>query len=175
MKLLVEGVRSGPSVGSSSTQGGFSKLSHIRNALCSACAIRSIFPQSRGVKHLDCSHPQKARMPVSWSSVGMTTSRSAMQLRNTSLPICVSRGGSQMCVMATHWVKVDLRRAVISAHMRLTSTSRLPRREIADRAFHAAPMLRHVEIAAGIQHVGFAAWQGCQQLQIVKLPPSVLS
>ena len=50
-----------------------------------------------------------------------------------------------------------------------------PRREIADRAFYAAPMLRHVEIAAGIQHVGFAAWQGCQQLLIVKLPPSVLS
>ena len=45
-----------------------------------------------------------------------------------------------------------------------------PRREIADRAFYAAPMLRHVEIAEGIQHVGFAAWQGCQQLQIVKLP-----
>ena len=37
-----------------------------------------------------------------------------------------------------------------------------PRREIADRAFYAAPMLRHVEIAAGIQHVGFAAWQGCR-------------
>ena len=36
-------------------------------------------------------------------------------------------------------------------------------------------MLRHVEIAEGIQHVGFAAWQGCQQLQIVKLPSSVLS
>ena len=50
-----------------------------------------------------------------------------------------------------------------------------PRKEIADRAFYAAPMLRHVEVAAGIQHVGFAAWQGCQQLQIVKLPPSVLS
>ena len=49
------------------------------------------------------------------------------------------------------------------------------RREIADRAFYAAPMLRHVEIAEGIQHVGFAAWQGCQQLQIVKLPSSVLS
>ena len=50
-----------------------------------------------------------------------------------------------------------------------------PRREIADRAFYAAPMLRHVEIAEGIQHVGFAAWQGCQQLQIVKPPSSVLS
>ena len=50
-----------------------------------------------------------------------------------------------------------------------------PRREIADRAFYAAPMLRHVEIAEGIQQVGFAAWQGCQQLQIVKLPSSVLS
>ena len=50
-----------------------------------------------------------------------------------------------------------------------------PRKEIADRAFYAAPMLRHVEVAAGIKHVGFAAWQGCQQLQIVKLPPSVIS
>ena len=50
-----------------------------------------------------------------------------------------------------------------------------PRREIADRAFYAAPMLRHVEIAEGIQHVGFAAWQESQQLQIVKLPSSVLS
>ena len=49
-----------------------------------------------------------------------------------------------------------------------------PRREIADRAFYAAPMLRHVEIAEGIQHVGFAAWQECQQLQI-KLPSSVVS
>ena len=36
-------------------------------------------------------------------------------------------------------------------------------------------MLRHVEIAEGIQQVGFAAWQRSQQLQIVKLPSSVLS
>ena len=50
-----------------------------------------------------------------------------------------------------------------------------PRGEIADRAFHAAPVLRRVEVAMGIQHVGFAAWQSCQQLQIVKLPPSVIS
>ena len=50
-----------------------------------------------------------------------------------------------------------------------------PRKEIADRAFYAAPMLRHVEVAAGMKHVGFTAWQGCQQLQIVKLPPSVIS
>ena len=50
-----------------------------------------------------------------------------------------------------------------------------PRGEIADRAFYAAPSLRHVEVAMGIQHVGFAAWQSCQQLQIVKLPPSVIS
>ena len=50
-----------------------------------------------------------------------------------------------------------------------------PRGEIADRAFYAAPVLRHVEVAMGIQHVGFAAWQSCQQLQIVKLPPSVIS
>ena len=50
-----------------------------------------------------------------------------------------------------------------------------PRKEIADRAFYAAPMLRHVEVSAGIKRLGFAAWQGCQQLQIVKLPPSVVS
>ena len=36
-------------------------------------------------------------------------------------------------------------------------------------------MLRHVEVAMGIQHAGIAAWQSCQQLQIVKLPPSVIS
>ena len=30
-------------------------------------------------------------------------------------------------------------------------------------------------VAAGIKRIGFAAWQGCQQLQIVKLPPSVIS
>ena len=42
----------------------------------------------------------------------MTSSRSAMQLRNTSLPIRVSRGGSQISVMATQWAKVDVRRAV---------------------------------------------------------------
>ena len=50
-----------------------------------------------------------------------------------------------------------------------------PRGEIADRAFYAAPSLQHVEVATGIQHVGIAAWQSCQQLQIVKLPPSVIS
>ena len=30
----------------------------------------------------------------------------------------------------------------------------------------------HVEVAIGIQHVGIAAWQSCQQLQIVRVPPS---
>ena len=50
-----------------------------------------------------------------------------------------------------------------------------PREEISDRAFHAAPLLRHEEVAMGIQHVGCTAWQSCQQLQIVKLPPSVVS
>ena len=50
-----------------------------------------------------------------------------------------------------------------------------PRGEIADRAFYAAPSIRHVEVATGIQHIGIAAWQSCQQLQIVKLPPSVIS
>ena len=50
-----------------------------------------------------------------------------------------------------------------------------PRGEIADRAFYAAPSIRHVEVATGIQHTGIAAWQSCQQLQIVKLPFSVAS
>ena len=50
-----------------------------------------------------------------------------------------------------------------------------PRGEIADRAFYAAPLLRHVEVAMGIQYVGIAAWQSCQQLQIVRLPPLVIS
>ena len=49
------------------------------------------------------------------------------------------------------------------------------RREVADRAFYAAPMLRHVEVAGGMKHIGFSAWQSCQQLQIVKLSPSVIS
>ena len=50
-----------------------------------------------------------------------------------------------------------------------------PRGAVPDRAFYAAPSLRHVEVTTGIRHVGAAAWQACQQLQIVKLPPSVIS
>ena len=46
-----------------------------------------------------------------------------------------------------------------------------PRREIADRAFYAAPMLRHVEIAEGIQRVGFAAWQGVSNCRSSSSPP----
>ena len=50
-----------------------------------------------------------------------------------------------------------------------------PQGEIADRAFSAAPSIRHVEVATGIQHMEIAAWQSCQQPQIVKLPFSVVS
>ena len=46
-----------------------------------------------------------------------------------------------------------------------------PRGEIADRAFYAAPVFPRVEVAMAIQHEGIAAWQSCQQLQLVKLPP----
>ena len=46
------------------------------------------------VNRCSCSHPQNARLPISLSSVGMTTSCSTTQFRKTSLPICVSRGGS---------------------------------------------------------------------------------
>lgn len=49
-----------------------------------------------------------------------------------------------------------------------------PRGAVDDRAFYAAPTLRHVEVATGTQHIGFAAWQGCPQLQIVRLPLSVV-
>ena len=35
-------------------------------------------------------------------------------------------------------------------------------------------MLRHVEVALGITQIGTAAWQSCHQLQIVKLPSSVV-
>ena len=48
------------------------------------------------------------------------------------------------------------------------------RKEVPDRAFYSAPMLRHVEVAQGITQIGSAAWQSCHQLQIVKLPPSVV-
>ena len=45
---------------------------------------------------------------------------------------------------------------------------------IPDSAFYAAPTIRHVEVAQGLHTIGAVAWQSCQQLQIVKLPPSVV-
>ena len=78
----------------------------------------------QGVKRTNCSHPQKARMPMSWSSVGIT-SRSDIQLRNASLPICLSLGGSQTSDKATQCANVELRITVMPVHMRLTSTNRL--------------------------------------------------
>ena len=36
------------------------------------------------------------------------------------------------------------------------------------------PDLRHVWVEEGINTIGASAWQSCQQLQIVKLPPSVV-
>ena len=67
------------------------------------------------------------------------------------------------------------RTVLLQRQRRLPQSSSNPRGEIADRAFYAAPSIRHVEVAAGIQHTGIAAWQSCQQLQIVKLPTSVVS
>ena len=49
-----------------------------------------------------------------------------------------------------------------------------PRGAIADRAFYAAPSLRHVEVATGIQHVGVAAWQTSATANC-QAPPSVIS
>ena len=116
MKLLVKGVRVWP----------------IKwKELYPRCPVKVVTQQEGivfrldgplGAKRSSCAHPQKARMPTAWSSVGRTTSRSAMQLRNASLPILVNRGGSQMSARATQWAKVELRIAVTSVHIRLTST-----------------------------------------------------
>ena len=59
------------------------------------------------------------------SSVGITSSRSDVQQRKASLPIRCSFGGSHMSAKATQCAKVNCQMAVISVHMRLTSTSRL--------------------------------------------------
>ena len=94
MKLLVEGVRIWSFCAKQLYPRWFFKI--VAHQKCVMfCLYDSVDLPRRGVKHLNCSQPRKARMPISWSSVGMTTSRSAMQLRNTSLPICVSRGGSE--------------------------------------------------------------------------------
>ena len=61
-----------------------------KKALCSACMCWSFSPRSRRAKTLSCSHPQNARMPISWSSVGMTTSWSAMQLRKAPYQFALS-------------------------------------------------------------------------------------
>ena len=64
-------------------------------------------------------------MPRYRSSVGITSSRSDVQQRKASLPIRCSFGGSHMSAKATQCAKVEFQMAVISVHMRLTSTSRL--------------------------------------------------
>ena len=101
----------------------FFKFVAHKKALCSACTHCSTSLQSRRVNRCSCSHPQKARLPMSLSSVGMTTSCSTTQLRKASFPICMRRGGSHMHCNATQWAKVEESRAVISVLMRLTSTT----------------------------------------------------
>ena len=76
----------------------------------------------QGSKSLQLLTPAESTLPMSLSSVGMTT-WSTTQSRKASLPICVSRGGSHMQFKATQWAKVAESRAVISVPMRLTSTS----------------------------------------------------
>ena len=76
----------------------------------------------QGGKSLQLLTPAECTVAISLSSVGMTTSCSATQFRKTSLPICVSRGGSHVQFKATQWANVEERRAVISVLMRLTST-----------------------------------------------------
>ena len=41
-------------------------------------------------------------------------------------------------------------------------------------AFSHVPDLRHVLVEPGIQTIGESAWQSCQQLQIVKMPATVV-
>ena len=103
---------------------GFFKLvTHKEGIVLCLHPLFNVTPIQGGKSNrCSCSHPQNARLPISLSSVGMTTSCSATQFRKTSLPICVSRGGSHIQFKATQWANVEERRAVISVLMRLTST-----------------------------------------------------
>ena len=42
------------------------------------------------------------------------------------------------------------------------------------KAFSYVPDLRHVQVEPGIRTIGASAWQSCQQLQIVKMPSTVV-
>ena len=118
-EFLVKGIRIRPFCREQLNPLGFFKLVTHEKRHC-ALLVSTVQCHSRGVKHCSCSHPQNARLPVSLSSLGMTTSCSATQFRKTSLPISVSRGGSYMLFKATQWANVEEGRAVISVSMRLT-------------------------------------------------------
>ena len=92
--------------------------------------------QSRRVNRCSCSHPQKARLPMSLSSVGMTTSCSTTQLRKTSFPIelrwkpyalqcfTVGKGGREWgCDLCAHEVDLHQTFAIFSACLWLASWS----------------------------------------------------
>ena len=91
VELFVKGIPVRVSQCRSSTQDALSKVVAQQKGVV-FCLYRPIALSPRGVNRTNCSHLQKALMPVSWSSVGITTSRSDMQLRNASLPIRISLG-----------------------------------------------------------------------------------
>ena len=45
---------------------------------------------------------------------------------------------------------------------------------IPDNAFHSVPILRHLSVAERPHTIGAAVWQSCHQLQVVKLPETVV-
>ena len=95
------------------------ELLHIKKALRSA--LHASVPSSL-VKTSSCSQPQKALAPMYRSLGGMTISLSEVQQRKASFPIFWSFGGSHTSVRATQYEKVEPLMAIISAHMRFTST-----------------------------------------------------
>ena len=117
VEFLVKSVRIGSFRGEQLHPQGFFKFITHKEGIVLCLHPLFIVTPIQGVNRCSCSHPQNARLPMSLSSVGMTTSCSATQLRKTSLPICVSRGGSQI-----QWANVEESRTVISVPMRLTST-----------------------------------------------------
>ena len=98
--------------GAAPPTGGF-QICHTQRRL--ALCLHPLFNVTpiRG-ESLQLLTPTECTVALSLSSVGMTTSCSTTQLRKTSLPICVSRGGSHIQFKATQWANVEESRAVIS-------------------------------------------------------------
>ena len=108
--------------------------------------------------------------------IASTSQRSDPCQKHSALSSCTDRS-SKLLFVPAWWMGIPSGSSRMTARRPTPKlfVSRPTREGIADRAFYAAPSIRHVEVATGIQHLGIAAWQSCQQLQIVKLPTSVVS